>query len=173
MTFAKSLRVIGQSLEVAKVLEFKLEGDGRNFMVQSDSMSRTAEWMLRYAGRENDISPLAGRRSASDIPLELKPVEFSDADIARLNAREAQRRREFSTARTELSTTKLSQLLRILGDHLDRSSARTFHIFWMRDSIVVDYRRTDGLAERQRFTTEKLLQSGHSGQRRLSLTSKN
>ncbi len=70
MSFAKSLRVIGQSLEVAKVLEFKLEGDGRNFMLQSDSMSRTAEWMLRYAGRENDISPLAGRRSAADTPLE-------------------------------------------------------------------------------------------------------
>ena len=173
MSFAKSLRVIGQSLEIAKVLEFKLEGDGRNFMLQSDSMSRTAQWMLRYAGRENDISPLAGRRSAANTPLELKPVEFSDADIERLNAREAQRRREFSNARTELSTTKLSQLLRILGDHLDRSSARTFLIFWMRDSIVVDYRRTDGLPERQRFTTEKLLQLGHSGHRRLSLTSKN
>jgi len=50
MSFAKSLRVIGQSLEIAKVLEFKLEGDGRNFMLQSDSMSRKAEAMQTLRG---------------------------------------------------------------------------------------------------------------------------
>jgi len=145
--------------------------------VQSDSMSRTGEWMLRYAATESDFSALSGRRSAADTAVkpnsvELKPVAFSNADIARLDAREAKRRRDFSNSQAELSMN-LSQLLRTLGDHLDKSSARTFHIFWMRDSIVVDYRRTDGLPERQRFTTEKLLQSGHSGHRRLSLTSKN
>jgi hypothetical protein len=53
MSHAKSLRVIGQALEVAKVFVFNLENDGRNYMVQSDSMSRTAEWMLRYAATES------------------------------------------------------------------------------------------------------------------------
>ena len=170
MNHAKSLRVIGQALEVAKVSMFNLESDGRSYMVQSDSMSRTGEWMLRYAVTESDFSTLSGRRSTADTALkpnyvELKPVVFNNADIARLEARETKRRRDFSNSQAELSTN-LSQLLRTLGDHLDRSSARTFHIFWMPDSIVVDYRRADGLTDRQRFTPEKLLQFNNSGLRR-------
>ena len=170
MNHAKSLRVIGQALEVAKVSMFNLESDGRNYMVQSDSMSRTGEWMLRYAVTESDFSTLSGRRSTADTALkpnsvELKPVVFNNADIARLDARETKRRRDISSSQAELSTN-LSQLLRTLGDHLDRSSARTFHIFWMPDSIVVDYRRADGLTDRQRFMPEKLAQFNNSGLRR-------
>ena len=177
MNHAKSLRVIGQALEVAKVSMFNLESDGRNYMVQSDSMSRTGEWMLRYAVTESDFSTLSGRRSPADSALkpnyvELKPVVFSNGDIARLDARETKRRRDFSNSQAEQSTN-LSQLLRTLGDHLDRSSARTFHIFWMPDSIVVDYRRSDGLTDRQRFTPEKLLQFNNSGLRRARIDHKN
>jgi hypothetical protein len=177
MNHAKSLRVIGQALEVAKVFMFNLESDGRHYMVQSDSMSRTGEWMLRYAATESDFSALSGRRSAADTAVkpnsvELKPVAFNNADIARLDAREAKRRRDFSNSQAELSTN-LSQLLRTLGDHLDKSSARTFHIFWMPDSIVVDCRRADGLTDRQRFTPEKLLQFNNSGLRRTLIENKN
>ena len=177
MKHAKSLRVIGQALEVAKVFVFNLESDGRNYMVQSDSMSRTGEWMLRYAATESEFSALSGRRSAVDTAVksnsvELKPVAFNNADIARLDAREAKRRRDFSNSQAELSTN-LSQLLRTLGDHLDKSSARTFHIFWMPDSIVVDCRRADGLTDRQRFTPEKLLQFNNSGLRRTLIENKN
>jgi len=182
MTYAKSLRVIGQALELAKVFSFNLESDGRNYMVQSDSMSRTAEWILRYATSESDFSVLAGVRSEANTPVKPKPMEakpaglnpvsFSNADIARLEAREAKRRRDFSNSQAEPST-KLSQLLRTLGDHLDRNSARTFHIFWMPDSVVVDYRRADGLTDRQRFTPEKLLQFNNSGLRRTLIDHKN
>ena len=181
MSHAKSLRVIGQALEVAKVFVFNLENDGRNYMVQSDTMSRTAEWMLRYAATESKFPTLEVRRSTADTPVkqkpmepkpvELTPVAFSNADIERLDAREAKRRRDFSNPQAELP--KLSQLLRTLGDHLDRSSARTFHIFWMPDSVVVDYRRPDGLTDRQKFTLEKLLQFNNSGLRRTLIDHKN
>jgi hypothetical protein len=176
MNHAKSLRVIGQALEVAKVFVFNLESDGRNYMVQSDSMSRTGEWMLRYAATESEFSALSGRRSAADTAVksnsvEPKPVAFNNADIARLDAREAKRRRDFSNPQAELP--KLSQLLRTLGDHLDRSSARTFHIFWMPDSVIVDYRRPDGLTDRQRFTPENLLQFSNNGLRRTLIDHKN
>ena len=168
MSFAKSLRVIGQSLEIAKVTVFQLESDGRNHVVQSDSMSRTAEWILRYAVREGDSSTLARRQPT----VEPKPVEFSNADIARLDAREAKRRREISASQTEPSM-KLSHLLRILGEHLDKSSARKLHIFWLPDAVVIDYRRADGLTDRQRFTPEKLRQFAKSEFHRPSLPIKN
>jgi hypothetical protein len=162
MSFSKSLRVVGQSLQVAKVFVFDLQSDGRNYLVQSDSMSRTAEWILRYGINESDFSTLACHPSAAGNPVEFKPVQFSDADIARLNAREAKRRRELSSSRAR-SSTKLSQLLRTLGDYLDRNSARTFRIFWKPDSVVVDYTSVDGLPGRRRFTREKLLQLDNSG----------
>ena len=78
-------------------------------------MSRTAEWMLRYTTGESDFSMLADRRSATNTPVgqksldrkpgELKPVAFTNADIARLDAREAKRRRDFSDSQGELSTS--------------------------------------------------------------------
>lgn len=164
MKYAQSLRVIGQTLEVAKVLSFTLEGDGHNFRLQSDSMSRTAEWMLRYVAEENDSPASADRRTPAGraTPAELKPVRFSDAVITRLNEREAKRRGSLARSEDEISAGKLSHLLRTLGDHLDRNSARTFHIFWMADTIVLDYQRSDGLTDRQRFTAEKLIEFGNN-----------
>jgi hypothetical protein len=41
MNHAKSLRVIGQSLEVAKLRVFELQTDGSNYILSSDSLSRT------------------------------------------------------------------------------------------------------------------------------------
>jgi hypothetical protein len=158
MTHAKALRVIGQSLEVARVFMFTLERDGRNYTVQSDSLSRTAEWMLRYAA--GDISTPAVRSSTAESSVEIKPVQFNDSDIARLDAREAKRRRGIPSSQTDLSTN-LSQLLRTLGDHLDRSSAQIFRICWLHDSVVVDYSKPDGFTDRYRLTPEKLLQLSH------------
>ena len=52
--------------------------------------------------------------------------------------------------------TKLSQLLRIMGAHLDKNAARTFAIFWTATSVVVDYRRAGGYADRLRLSPEKI-----------------
>jgi len=93
-------------------------------------MSRTAEWMLRYATGESDFSMLADRRSAANTPVgqksldrkpgELKPVAFTNAYIARLDAREAKRRRDFSDSPGELSTS-LSPLLQFNNSGLRRT----------------------------------------------------
>jgi hypothetical protein len=174
MKYAQSLRVIGQTLEVAKVFSFTLEGDGRNYQLQSDSMSRTAEWMLRYVAGENDAPTTADRRAPAgrSKSAELKPVRFSAAVIASLNEREVKRRGSLPHSEQGISG-KLSHLLRTLGDHLDRNSAQTFHIFWMADAIVLDYQRPDGLTDRQRFTTEKLIEFGNSRLARPSFEHKN
>ncbi len=174
MKYAQSLRVIGQTLEVAKVFSFTLESDGRNYRLQSDSMSRTAEWMLRYVAGENDSPATADRRAPAgrSKSAELKPVRFSDAVIASLNEREAKRRGSVAHSEQEISG-KLSHLLRTLGDHLDRNSAQTFHIFWMADAIVLDYQRPDGLTDRQRFTAEKLIEFGNRRLARPSFEHKN
>jgi len=174
MKYAQSLRVIGQALELAKVFSFTLESDGRNYRLQSESMSRTAEWMLRYAAGESALRPAADRRApaAPSKSIGPEPVPFSDAVIAQLDARGAQRRQRSGQAPQEVSA-KLSDLLRTLGDHLDRNSARNFHLFWMADAIVLDYQRADGFTDRQRFTPEKLIEFRNSRLRRPSWEQKN
>jgi len=49
MTYAKSLRVIGQSLEVARVTTFELEKDGPDYLVRSDSLTQTGDGVVKGA----------------------------------------------------------------------------------------------------------------------------
>lgn len=168
MNHAQSLRVIGQMLEIARVSTFQLDSDGRTYVMRSNSMSRTAEWMLRYVVRDSDLATV--RESTPSTPLGRKPIEFSDAALARLNDREAKRRRDFTSQ--EEPPLRLSQLLRAVGDYLDRMSARSFHILWMPFSVVVDYKGRYGLTDRHQFTNEELRQIGKSGLRRISLPPK-
>ena len=162
MAHAKSLRVIGQSLEIAWAAAFELENDGQSYVVRSDSLTQTGEWILQNALSENKFSE---RRTRS--PTVKRSLRFSPPDISRLDAKGQKRRRNQTSSRMESS--KLSQLLRTLGDHLDRTGVSAFHIFWSPDSIFVDYQRPDGESDSRTFTPEKLQQLGlHTRFRRSS-----
>jgi hypothetical protein len=150
MTHARSLRVIGQKLEITKLPHFQLEHDGENYTLTSDLMSRTAEWILRYATTQETVP---SRRPKTNTVLLLPPITFNEADLIRLDGWEAKRRREPLPVQP---ATKLSQLLRIMGAHLDKNAARTFAIFWTATSVVVDYRRAGGYADRLRLSPEKI-----------------
>ena len=113
MTYAKSLRIIGQSFENAKLQSFELETDGSNYVVQSDSLDTASEWILRQA-----VSPVA-RESISD-----NSVRFTEDDISRLDDH-AEKQRKINSSQTQ-TYRRLSQLLRALGDHLDRMEVNKF-----------------------------------------------
>jgi hypothetical protein len=137
MTHAKSLRVIGQKLELTGIFVFQLEYDGQNYTVERDLPSGMAEWVVRYA----------------------QPLVFSHADLTRLDRLEATKRRGLSmTSQSELGTN-LSLVLRALGDHLDRCSARSFRILWTPEWIIVNYKRADGVTNRLRYTPATLNQT--------------
>ena len=162
MAHAKSLRVIGQSLEVVRAAAFELENDGHYYVVRSDSLTQTGEWILQNALSENEFSE---RRTRP--PTVKRSLRFSPPDISRLDAEGQKRRRNQTSSRMESS--KLSQLLRTLGDHLDRTAVSAFHISWSPDSIFVDYQRLDGESDSRTFTPEKLQQLGlHTRFRRSS-----
>ena len=150
MSHAKFLRVIGQRLDLAKISLFELEHDGESYLVTSDAMARTAEWILRYASSE-DFAPY--QRGAGKPRFQVKPVVFTKSDLTRLDNREARRRRNVSQSEPQV---KLSHLLRTLGDHLDTNRARTFSVSWTPNSVIVDYKKTGGLTDRLRFAPTKL-----------------
>lgn len=148
MTHSRFLRVIGQRLELSKISQFQIDHDGEEYTVTSDLMSRTAEWILRYATSQETIAIDRRPRAHSVINLN-PPIIFTQSDLNRLDLSEAKRRRELLEVQPP---TKLSHLLRILGAQLDKSGARTFSIFWTPNSAVIDYRRDSGFTDRLRLS---------------------
>lgn len=159
MIHAKSLRVIGQSLEVAKISVFELETEGPNYLVKSDSLSKAGEWILRHALSPTEISDEMSRQPVG------RSVRFSPTDVSRLDE-QAQRQRKLALVDKQ-THGRLSQLLRTLGDHLDRSEAKRFQISWSYDTASIEFQRSDGENDSRTFTAEKLDQLGwHSRFRR-------
>lgn len=147
MIHSRCLRVIGQRLELSKISQFQIDHDGEDYTVTSDLMSRTAEWILRYATTQETVAP--DRRPTAHTVINLNPITFRPADVIRLDLLEAKRRRELLDVQPP---TKLSHLLRVLGAQLDKNAARTFSIFWTRNSVVVDYKRGSGFTDRLRLS---------------------
>jgi len=125
MPYAKSLRVIGQSLEVAKLPAFELEMDGSNYVVTSDSLTQTGEWILRHALSPNDISEESTRQS----PVS-RPVRFGPADLSRLDDQAQKQRRNDSAppcGHSGIISTKLRQAPFIFPGHLIRFPSISSH----------------------------------------------
>jgi hypothetical protein len=164
MNHAKSLRVIGQSLEVAKVQIFELETDGPNYVLTSDSLTGASEWILRHGLSANELEQSVRQSTVR------RSVRFTAADILRLE-QQAQKQRRMSSPPDAQAYKRLSQLLRTLGDHLDRTRISSFHIFWSPSSAIVQFQSLEDQNDSRTFTAEKLEQLGsHSRFRRSSGT---
>jgi hypothetical protein len=162
MLYAKSLRAIGQSLEAAGIENFELESDGQSYSLRTDSTTQSGEWILRNALSEG-APALRSSQSSGHLSF-----QFNSSDISRLDAQARKKRRPHFSTQTQIST-KLSQLLRTVGDHLDRIEVHTFHISWSPQSVAVRYHGQDREDDSRTFTAEKLRQLGlHSRFRRSS-----
>jgi hypothetical protein len=161
MAHSESLRVIGQLLEAGQINNFELEADGPNYFVRSDSLTHVGEWVLRNALGGLDVSKELVPQS-TDSPS----VCLSRAEIYQLD-RQAQLRRRKDSPHSD-SYSRLSQLLRTLGNHLDRMNVGSFQICWMSDSVSVVFQLLDGEFDSLTFTEEKLQRLGLSSRFRRS-----
>jgi hypothetical protein len=133
MLHAKSLRVIGQVLEAARIPTFELEKYGPEYMVWCDSVAQVAELVVRNALRQKNDTPI-------DRPTTNRVFCFSPADVSRLDAHAQRQRRHQSSSGTPVLKL-LSQGLRTLGDHFDRMQVDAFRIEWNVGSVSVDFQR--------------------------------
>jgi hypothetical protein len=157
MLHAKSLRAIGQSLAMIRLQAFSLEKKGDFYIIRSESLTETHEWILRNdLAEKNGHSPVPDQRS-TQLSVGDGWFCYGPLDIARLNAREAKQADNHDFKQTR-EADKLAQLLRILGEHLDSKSATAFKISWAPDSVSVEYQTSNGVRERKDFTIEKLHQ---------------
>jgi len=154
---AKSLRGIGQSLEMLRLRAFSLEKKGDYFILRSESLTATHEWILRNNLAETILDAPAADPNSTQLTVGDGWLCYGPLDIARLNARQGKTRdnREFEQTR---DADKLAQLLRTLGEHLDSKGATAFKISWAADSVSVEYQTPNGVPDRKTFTVEKLQQ---------------
>lgn len=164
MGHAHALRVIGQSLEVAKVCVFEIRAAEENYTVKTTFLNKAGEWILRYAFGVDGASEDISRDSTIS-----RAVRFSPTDIARLD--EQARKQRKTTAANKPAHARLSLAMRSVGDYLDGIEVGAFSISWNYDCVSLDYRLPNAQSETRTFTTEKLEQlAARSRFRRLSRT---
>src|SRR5687768_335328 len=97
MSHARSLRVIGQSLEAARILTFELEKEkyGPQYMVWTDSVTEAGEAILRNVLRHNKAASQDMRHHQAN-----RVFCFSRGDISRLDAQAQKQRRNQSRSAT-------------------------------------------------------------------------
>lgn len=157
MLHARSLRAIGQSLAMIHLQAFSLEKKGDFYIIRSESLTETHEWILRNDLAENNGHSAVPDQRSTQLTVGDGWFCYGPLDIARLNAREA-KKADYHDFKQTREADKLAQLLRILGEHLDSKSAIAFKISWAPDSVSVEYQTPNSGRERKDFSVEKLQQ---------------
>jgi mRNA-degrading endonuclease RelE of RelBE toxin-antitoxin system len=152
MLHAKSLRVIGQSLEAAGIAAFELEKNDQSYVVESAYVTREGESILRNALGGNDLSSQGAQQSRAN-----RLFCFRAADISRLDA-QARKKRKSQFGTVTRTPTTLSYRLRALGDHLDRIQVSVFRIVWTLHSVIIVYQKVDGQYHCKIFMAEEMQQ---------------
>jgi hypothetical protein len=133
LSYAQSLRVIGQDLQGLGIGSFELDKSGDQFMVRMSSdepapRSRKFTFLDRVVGRSRG-SETSARRIANPIQFSRSKILWSDNE----------NRLKRSEANAMPDARNLSLVLRVVGDYLDRKGIGDFAILWSTDSVKVSY----------------------------------
>jgi len=146
LSFAQSLRAIGQALEVLHIHAFKLEKKAETYVVYNWEPSFLQGVAERVWGDcEISQEPLTYRRRNT-------PLVYSTSDTHRLEAQGHLRRGSKNIA----DDPKISLGLRALGEYLDKKNAVAFVISWSRRAVSVEYETRAHGFEQENFTFKNL-----------------
>jgi hypothetical protein len=149
LSYAQSLRVIGQALDALRINSFELQKKGAEYVVRTDSSEAAGKLSWDDSFIKNIAEKLWGRASKNLQP----PLVYTSFDIDRFD-REARSVRGRSNP--TLVTGNVSLPLRVVGDYLDRKAAITFSISWSIHSVKVEYDTFNGTQKREDFTVQNL-----------------
>jgi hypothetical protein len=144
LSFAQSLRVIGQDLDKLQPNSLILEKSGDEYLVRikrTESSGKSSQrgvvtWIIeKILGSEDVVE-----ESPEIIRFTISEILWSDTQ-----------KRVKRSARNGMPMHNLSMDLRALGDYLDRKRAGNFAIRWSRSSAMVSYGNHE-----EYFTTENL-----------------
>jgi len=150
LSYAQSLRVIGQQLDGLGVDSFKLDRRDDEYIVQMDD-SESAENLSpeKTFPRSTNEKIWGSRNFSREIS---KPLHFSTPDILWSDSAGRLRRGEPGGMP---DVRNLSLVLRVIGDYLDRKKAGDFAISWSTHSAKVSFGQ-----KQESFTEDNLYDLG-------------
>src|SRR5262249_40780808 len=148
LSYAQSLRAIGESLQKQGISTFDLEKRGENYSLQvitSQTATRGSflTKIVKLFGRADNSA-----RESSDSTVSSRTLCYTSSDISRL-VTEQQSRHEGLNVMADAQ--KLAQVLRVLGDYLDRKEAVAFTVSVSGHSLAVAYETGHGV-QQESFT---------------------
>ena len=153
LSYAQSLRVIGESLEAQGISRFDLEKHGQNYMLRVvTSQPATEESFLKKIAQRLLRVGISAKEPAVSAAVAQSRC-FTPSDISRL-ATQQQSRHGGLNAMPD--AYKLAQVLRVVGDHLDRKEACAFTVSASGQSLSVAYETGSGHQRDENFTIENL-----------------
>jgi hypothetical protein len=148
-SYAQSLRVIGQALEILRINAFALEKTGEKYIVR-DWEPSFLESMADDVSGPNDSDQCPSTESSSAL------LVYSASDAERLETNGRLRR----GSNGHQDTYKVSSALRLVGDYLDKERAVAFDIWWSNESVRIRYEAPEGGFEERKFTVGNLQDLG-------------
>src|SRR5262245_9684177 len=152
LSYAQSLRVVGQVLDTLGVDSFHLEKRIDDFIVRPERTEVTRKRPVEKGFLSRITQKiLAEDDSDKELPSRLyfTPSEIVSADT--------QRRLNRKISDSPSDRRDLSFVLRVLGNYLDRKRAADFGIRWSKHSALVSYGQHE-----EYFTAENLYDLGIS-----------
>jgi hypothetical protein len=150
LSYAQSLRVVGQDLDALGVDFFELAKWGDDYIVWPGHAEFTRKLSAEKRFLSKITQKILGHEDlAREIPnrLYFTPSQILWADTQR------RLKRKISGSPSDLRD--LSFVLRVLGDYLDRKKIGQFTISWSKDSIMISYDQ-----KQESFTAENLYDFG-------------
>jgi hypothetical protein len=148
-SYDRALRAVGQGLESLDVADFDLEAEGNGYFAlgkpsappkQEEEAKTLNESGLRSALQgawQSLASRIAINGKASDSMPPVLRVLFTPEGIDRLEREGRAKRRSDSTGIPNLN--RLSQILRIIGEYMNRKSGRLLKVYKRQDWIAFEY----------------------------------
>ena len=148
LSYAQSLRVVGQDLDAFGVDSFELAKWSDDYIVWPEA-TELARKLSTEKGFFSKVTRRILGHPEKEIPTRLY---FTPADIV---SADTQRRLNRKASASSPDRRDLSFVLRVLGDYLDRRNARQFTISWSKNSITIRYDQ-----KQESFTAENLYDFG-------------
>ena len=150
LSYAKSLRVLGQALDGVHIDSFELHQKDAEYIVRTDAAKKLS-WDERLL--KGIAERLCGRLDDFNQRVWKLKQAMTNSDVGQLDAKGRFKR---STSRKLSSAGNISLPLRVIGDFLDEKRAVTFSIWWLPRSVTVQYEAANGDHEREDFTAANL-----------------
>ena len=162
LSYAQSLRAIGESLESLDTIAIDLEKQDENYVLHVTAKRKKSDPLAAPpSSREGNLlrnitERLWRSHNSDEEPSDLVPFEqalcYTPSDISRLTAEQQAQHGEASVMP---NAYRLSQLLRVVGDHLDRKNADVFYVSVSGQTLCIRYKSTVGEEVRESFNTEE------------------